>query len=160
MLHTASAEVAKRRERKRPACWVGPRTGEPPDIASCRLQRRWLARADVINGILALDRWADGIFSSQGILWPGICIISGHRSSTLQALLNPAAPQSLHKECPALAVDLRVGIAPASTTPREVWEFLGARWRLMGFRWGGDFSRPDNNHFDVGVQFIMARDGR
>lgn len=40
---------------------------------------------------------------------------------------------------------------PASLTPLEVWAALGGAWkRLTGGRWGGDFSKSDPNHFDLG----------
>jgi len=90
--------------------------------------------------------------------WPGLVIISGARSRPLVSELNPTAPPaelSLHIECPALAVDLRVGAEAASSTPVEVWAWLGLQWKKMGNRWGGDFgpggiNRAEANHFDLG----------
>ena len=61
--------------------------------------------------------------------------------------------------CPSLAVDLSVGGVP--NLPHDsAFEWLGARWKMMGGRWGGDFSpgkdiygvnRAEQNHFDLGV---------
>jgi len=49
-----------------------------------------------------------------------------------------------------MAADLRVGDTPASTTPTEVWAFLGTLWKALGGRWGGDFRpEPDYNHFEA-----------
>lgn len=62
----------------------------------------------------------------------------------------PAATQSLHLEVPALAADLRVGNAPASTTDPSVWAYVGVLWKVLtGGRWGGDFNPPDWNHVDL-----------
>lgn len=90
---------------------------------------------------------------SQGICWPGVWIISGYRTSPVEPAFNPGAPparKSCHLVRPALAVDLRVGNAPASTTDPSVWAFLGGIWERLGGRWGGRFNPPDWNHFDLG----------
>jgi len=99
--------------------------------------------------LVRLDDQARRAFSAEGIRWPGLFIISGFRSLGLQIDINPLAPASLHTRCPALAVDLRVGDLPASLTPPEFWAFLGSRWETMGGRWGGRFTPPDPNHFDL-----------
>ena len=99
--------------------------------------------------LVSLEARAAAIFSAEGLRWPGIFIISGYRSQALQARVNPLVPKSLHTECPSLAVDLRVGDTPASTTAVEVWAFLGTLWKALGGRWGGDFRpEPDFNHFE------------
>jgi len=99
--------------------------------------------------LVRLEARAAAIFSAEGLRWPGIFIISGHRSAAKQAFVNPSVPSSLHTRCPSLAVDLRVGDTPASTTATEVWGFLGTLWKALGGRWGGDFRpRPDFNHFE------------
>jgi len=103
----------------------------------------------VADMLVRLNEWAADQFSAEGLRWPGIFIISGFRSGRFQAVINPLAPKSLHTRCPALAVDLRVGDIPASLTTVEVWSFLASRWGQMGGRWGGRFTPPDNNHFDV-----------
>ncbi len=116
---------------------------------SCSLSRRWVLEPILGHMLVRLDQWAAGQFSSQGLRWPGLFIISGHRSPLLQAEINPLAPASLHTRCPSLAADLRVGDLPASLTGIEIWHFLGQGWGLLGGRWGGSFSPPDNNHFDL-----------
>ncbi len=72
---------------------------------------------------------------------------------------SPIARRSLHMATRAgrpasLAVDLRVGGFPASTTPLEIWTWLGDLWKRSspGARWGGDFTSPDVNHFDLGIR--------
>jgi len=116
----------------------------------CDLSRRWILDPDLATMVLALERIATQRTTAAGIRWPGLFIISGYRSPALQAQVNPAAPNSLHTRCPSLAVDLRVGDAPASTTDVLVWKFLGDIWRTLGGKWGGDFRpTPDNNHFQA-----------
>ena len=104
--------------------------------------------------LVVLERRAAEIFSSQGLRWPGLWIISGYRSARLQASINPDVPDSLHTRCPSLAADLRVGNLAASVTP-DFWPFVGQIWKGLGGRWGGDFKpTPDVNHFalpSVGV---------
>ncbi len=103
-----------------------------------------------------MDRVAEERFAAAGFRWPGIFIISGARSEAEQARVNPALKNSLHRRCPSLAADLRVGQVAATITPDDVWQFLGNVWRAMGGRWGGDFKdslgqpAPDLNHFDLG----------
>ena len=99
--------------------------------------------------LVVLEGRAAAIFSAEGLRWPGIFVISGHRSAARQAEINPTVPRSLHTQCPSLAADLRVGDTPASTTATEVWSFLGTLWKAIGGRWGGDFRpEPDFNHFE------------
>ncbi len=116
---------------------------------SCGLSRRWVLDPTLADMLVALDRWATEQFSAQGLRWPGIFIISGFRSRVLQAEINPLVPSSLHSRCPSLAADLRVGDTPASLTTVEIWAFLADGWRRLGGRWGGFFSPPDYNHFDL-----------
>ncbi len=99
--------------------------------------------------LVELDAQATREFSAQGFRWPGLFVISGYRSPRLQLDVNPLAPNSLHTRCPSLAADLRVGDLPATLTPREFWEFLGAIWGQLGGRWGGRFTPEDLNHFDL-----------
>lgn len=126
---------------------------------ACVLQRRWILDPHLVSLLQALDRWADERIARTGLRWPGLFLVSGHRTEALQAEINPDAPQSLHRRCPALAVDLRVGSVEGIESD-SVWELLGGRWKLMGGRWGGDFSpgkdifgvnRQEQNHFDLGV---------
>ena len=99
--------------------------------------------------LVALDRRAAQELSAEGFRWPGLSIVSGYRSQALQAVINPLAPKSLHTRCPSLAADLRVGDMPASLTPPALWAKLGRIWSSLGGRWGGFFSPPDPNHFDL-----------
>ncbi len=56
-----------------------------------------------------------------------------------------------------MAADLRVGNVEGVDS-EAIWSFLGALWKRMGLRWGGDFAwagspRPNPaewNHFDLG----------
>ena len=83
-----------------------------------------------------------------GKLWPGLYIISGYRSPSHNRNVG-GAPNSFHTACPSLAVDGRVGRVQGLDSD-EVWSILGGMWRLAGGKWGGTFSPPDPNHFDIG----------
>ena len=114
----------------------------------CSLSRRWILDPTLARMLVALEDRATRIFSAEGLRWPGLYIISGHRSKRRQLAVNPSAPNSRHTLCPSMAADLRVGDLPASTTP-DFWRFLGTLWKAMGGRWGGDFKpQPDPNHFE------------
>jgi len=126
------------------------------------LATRWLLAPSLAEMVVRMERLAGERFAAPGIPWPGIWIISGHRSQETQAELNPSVKASCHTVCPALAVDLRVG-SLAGVDSVEVWSILGGMWRLMGGRWGGNFSSDDPseinivgintremNHFDLG----------
>jgi len=126
---------------------------EPLSDDWCSLADRWLLDPQLAEDLVLLDRWASAELSAKGIRWPGMFIISGHRSPELQLIVNPAAPRSLHTYCPSLAADLRVGDKPASATPASTWFWLGQRWEFIGHRWGGRFRPPDLNHFDLGRAF-------
>lgn len=142
---------------------------------SCGLQRRWGISASLSRGIIQLNDWATRQISTARIRlpnvprleWPGLVIISGSRARPLVPELDPTAPpatRSLHLDCPALAVDFRVGAVAASDTPVEVWAWLGQRWKFQSVfnRWGGDFVTCANrlgliclsemNHFDEGLR--------
>ena len=99
--------------------------------------------------LVSTDRTLEAQLAAEGLRWAGLFIISGHRSQTLQDVLNPDAPDSLHTRCPALAVDLRIGNRPASLTDPSEWGLVGTVWKQLGGRWGGDFRIPDWNHFDL-----------
>lgn len=120
-------------------------------IGVCGLAGGWRLDPTFAGRVVTLDRWADERMAEAGLPWPGLRIFSGYRTPAQQAELNPDAPNSYHTRCPALAVDLRVGNVAASITTDAVWAWLGAQWRFMGGRWGGQFSDPDPNHFDWGV---------
>ena len=114
---------------------------------ACALSRRWALDPRLAGMVVALQARARDAFASQGIRFPGLWVISGWRSRTRQAGINPLAPDSRHTLCPSMAVDLRVGDLPASTTPTEIWATLGAIWKRLGGRWGGEFGDP--NHFEA-----------
>jgi len=139
----------------------------------CGLQGRWGIGASLARGIIELNEWATrqvasrrlGLPNRPRLEWPGLVIQSGSRPAPLVPQLDPTAPAalfSLHLQCPALAVDLRVGAAAASSTPIEVWAWLGRRWvgQSIFNRWGGDFTNcreqlglicvSEINHFDQG----------
>jgi len=101
--------------------------------------------------LVELDRQAEQRFSAEGLRWGGIFIISGYRSPATQAIVNPSNPASKHSRCPSVAADLRISDLPASTTPFELWGFLGGIWQALGGRWGGTFPTPDPNHFELAV---------
>jgi len=112
----------------------------------------WKISPELAAMLVELNNWAAIHFSNIGLTWPGLWIISGQRSRAQQRVVNPDAPDSLHTACPGEAVDLRLGNLPASMTTAEIWRWLGARWMIMGGRWGGRFQPPDNNHFDRGLE--------
>ena len=116
---------------------------------ACGLSRRWVLDFTLAGMLIQLDQVAAREISAAGFRWPGLFVISGHRSQSLQALVNPLAPRSLHTRCPSLAADLRVGDLPASVTPPALWAQLGRIWGTLGGRWGGHFPTPDLNHFDL-----------
>ena len=121
------------------------------------LSRRWAIEPALAADVIALDEGLARSFSAEGFRWPGLYIISGHRSPQLQDQLNPSAPNSRHILCPALAVDLRVGDIPASLTDPVIWAKLGRAWQRMGHRWGGVFTPPDFNHFDIDPLAAVGR---
>jgi hypothetical protein len=131
---------------------------EPIGTDACLLARRWVLAPHLAEMLVALDQWAREETSRQGVRWPGIRIISGHRSKRRQTVINPNAPDSLHTRCPSLAADLSVGYSSQlrAVPAGGIWDWLGARWMMMGGRWGGMFQdatgmqKRDENHFDLG----------
>ena len=126
---------------------------ERVSTASCaELVRRWTIHPRVAAMLLAADRRIAEQFSAEGAHWPGIWVISGFRKAPVTPSLNPTeapATQSRHLACPSLAVDVRVGNAPASTTDPGAWAVVGTAWEALGGRWGGRFNPPDWNHLDI-----------
>ena len=125
-------------------------SSEPIENDLCGISRRWVLDPTLAGMLVRTEAWVERIFSAEGLRWPGLYIISGYRTAQQQAEINPDNPQSLHVRCPSLAVDLRVGDVPASVTPLDIWQIVGNAWRAQGGRWGGDFPKPDVNHFDLG----------
>jgi len=125
---------------------------------ACRLALNWGLEPNLARKIIELDVWASVQMAQAGVRWPGLFIISGLRSPT-DNRASGGARDSLHLRCPAEAVDLRVGQVHASVSGDMQWAWLGAYWKLLGGRWGGDFTwegspRPnpaEQNHFDLGV---------
>lgn len=122
----------------------------------CSLAKRWVLDVRLAQDLFVLDQFAAKQFSARGIRFERLTVISGRRSPKTQIIVNPNAPNSLHTYCPSLAVDLRVGSAPASKTSPAIWFQLGQWWEMMGHRWGGRFRPPDLNHFDMAVPFTGA----
>lgn len=115
---------------------------------ACGLSRRWRISTNLASMLVTLEASSAQQFSAAGIPWGGLFILSGYRSQTFQARVNPSNPDSKHSQCPAVAADLRVADLPASTTPDIVWLKLGETWQRLGGTWGGTFSPPDLNHFE------------
>lgn len=129
---------------------------EPIGNDSCGLAHRWTLDPTLAQDLVLLDVRAKATMATQGVRWEGLFIISGYRTPSVQASLNPSAPRSLHTYCPSLAADLRVANQPATQTPVETWFFLGDIWEGMGHRWGGRFAAPDLNHFDLGDVLVPS----
>ncbi len=116
----------------------------------CSLARRWVLDATLAQGLVRLERLAEQRFATTPFDWPGLWIVSGHRTPAHQAVLNPAVQDSLHVRCPALAADLRVGSLPGLPAD-ALLDYAGGLWVSMGFRWGGLFTDfPNPAHFDIG----------
>lgn len=68
-----------------------------------------------------------------------------------QAALNAAKgtgiTNSLHTK--RLAIDFNLFINGIFQTGTEAYRPLGEHWKSKGGSWGGDFSRPDGNHFSL-----------
>lgn len=112
----------------------------------CTMPNRWKLDSFLFLMLLSLDKWASTEFEKAGIPYPGLWILSGHRSPAENAGVG-GAPDSRHLRCPSPAADLRFG-SVAGVSSREIWAWFGARWQLLGGRWGGEFG--DDNHFDLG----------
>lgn len=123
---------------------------------ACALALRWRVHPELAEMLVTLDTWAGVQFSQRNLVWPGLFVISGYRSPSVQSRTNPDAPNSRHTFCPALAVDLRIGDLPASSTAAELWAWLGRQWAVMGGRWGGLFREYDPNHFDISPDFSLV----
>jgi len=122
---------------------------------ACTLSRRWILDPSFAEDLVRLNRFSESGFGAEELRGLSLWIISGYRSAGVQAALNPDAPDSLHRRCPALAADLRLGGSELGFGTDEIWAILGGWWRLnTGGRWGGQFqdqTRFELNHFDHGV---------
>jgi len=81
-------------------------------------------------------------------------VISGRRNANVNAEVG-GAEKSLHLQ--GLAFDLAVEGYRRDEIHPYFWQYLGEWWESVGGRWGGRFSAPDVNHFDVGVSAIVPR---
>jgi len=125
-------------------------------VGCASLSENWKIEPALAKALQDLDSWAKQSWEeTTGLPWVGLWIISGFRNRFHQDTLNPDSPNSLHTFCPARAADLRVGNLAANVTTDATWSWLGARWIMMGWRWGGTFKDPDENHFDLGAFFAF-----
>lgn len=78
----------------------------------------------------------------------------------LQAAANAASgtgiSNSLHKE--RLAIDLNLFRDGRYITDGEGHSILGTWWKALGpdYRWGGDFTKKDFNHYSITPDFKRA----
>jgi len=116
----------------------------------CRLSEKWGISVRLADALTQMEVWATQRFAIPGFsFWPGLRIISGIRTPERNQAVGGVFG-SRHLNCPATAADLRVGNVTGLDST-EIWQILGGWWKLNGKgRWGGDFSSPDLNHFDLG----------
>jgi len=126
-----------------------PRSERVGETDACSISRRWLLDPNLAAILLAMESEITRDFSTAGIPWGGLFIISAFRTASHQFEHNPLNPSSKHTRCPSMAVDLRVADLPATTTPDNVWRYIGHIAKSFGLQWGGDFQTPDNNHFQL-----------
>jgi len=58
------------------------------------------------------------------------------------------SPSSFHKQ--RLAIDLNLFKDGKFLSTTEAHKPLGEYWKSIGGKWGGDFSKPDGNHYQFG----------
>jgi hypothetical protein len=85
----------------------------------------------------------------------GVTLGETRRPRTILSRLTPAgvgSPRSLHPD--GLAIDVHLFRGDVYLTRTEDHSELGAIWKGLHplCRWGGDFSRPDGNHYSVTYQ--------
>lgn len=88
-------------------------------------------------------RWFVDFLRAAGV---PVVVISGRRSVEHNERVG-GAPNSWHLD--GLAFDLWIPGRRVSDDP-DLWSEIGQVWESLGGRWGGRFTRPDPNHFDVG----------
>jgi hypothetical protein len=123
----------------------------------CLIAERWRIslRLAVMLVIMRVEVGRDPRFRGRAGEPPQIYLISGYRDPSRQEAIcrdlegtgRPCADprRSTHTSCPATGADLRV-----QGGPEDPWPLLGAIWKRLGGRWGGEFDSPDPNHFDLG----------
>lgn len=69
--------------------------------------------------------------------------------AALNATTGSGIANSLHTK--RLAIDLMLFRAGVYLTKSEEYKALGEKWKSLSplNRWGGDFSKPDGNHFSI-----------
>ena len=107
---------------------------------------KWKLDPTLWRMLSSMDDWASDEFEIRRIPYPGLWILSGHRSEAENERVG-GVPDSRHLNCPSTAADLRFG-SVAGISAQAIWMWFGARWKWLGGRWGGDFG--DDNHFDLG----------
>jgi len=112
----------------------------------CGVPNHWKLDPFLWRMLSRMDEWASTEFGTVEIPYPGLWILSGHRTPEENDQVG-GAPDSRHLHCPSQAVDLRFG-SVATGLDHAIWAWFGAKWKLLGGRWGGDFG--DDNHFDLG----------
>lgn len=95
-----------------------------------------------------------GVFLVWIFKQPSYTVVFGEVQRTQQqANANAAAGigivHSLHLLC--LAVDLKLFINGVYQTDSAAYKSLGDYWKSLNplCRWGGDFSKPDGDHFSI-----------
>lgn len=70
-------------------------------------------------------------------------------TARIYAMMGKGIANTLHTK--RLAIDLNLFIAGVYMTSSDAYKPLGQKWKSMHplCRWGGDFSKPDGNHFSL-----------
>jgi hypothetical protein len=81
------------------------------------------------------------------------CAFDEVKRTKEQALANAKSGKGIANSVHliGLAADLILYKDGLYQTGSEAYRFMGDYWKAMGkdHRWGGDFSRPDGNHFSI-----------
>jgi hypothetical protein len=64
-----------------------------------------------------------------------------------KARLGTGISNSLH--CKRLAIDLNLFVRGVYQTTTAAHKPLGKFWKSLGGSWGGDFTKPDGNHYSL-----------
>jgi len=115
---------------------------------ACTIEARWQLQPRLARLLVQMQDHFTKAFRPTGFPFPDIWVVSGYRDAVKNREVG-GAPDSRHLRCPSEAADLRIGNVEGLEN-LEVWQMLGGWWELNGGRWGGRFSIPDPNHFDLG----------